>query len=195
MRHSDRTSAAPPVTDRAGKYLTFNLGAECYGVPVLKVREIIRLTDITPVPQMPDHVRGVINLRGKIIPVIDLEVKLGLESCAESDRSCIVVVQVRGGAGDSVQSGLLVGGVQEVVQISGNDIDEAPEFGFEVGSLYILGIAKLKTGVALLLDIDGALSGDSVPAYIQGSLSDKALHRERTVATQAGRDCFLPLST
>jgi purine-binding chemotaxis protein CheW len=183
MRHQDRASAVAPITDRAGKYLTFNLGAECYGVPVLKVREIIRLTDITPVPQMPDHVRGVINLRGKIIPVIDLQVKLGLDICAESDRSCIVVVQVRGAAGGNIQLGLLVGGVQEVVQISGDDIDEAPEFGFQVGSLYILGIAKLKTGVALLLDIDGALSGDSLPACVQDAVANKALPCERTVAS------------
>lgn len=173
---SNRTGAADAatLTAMAGKYLTFNLGAESYGVPVLKVREIIRLTDVTPVPQVPEHVRGVINLRGKIIPVIDLKIKLGLAECVESDRSCIVVVQVRGMGGGNIHLGLLVGGVQEVVQISGADIDETPEFGSQVSSLYILGIAKLKSGVALLLDIDRALSGDSAQ-FAAGTPADALL--------------------
>jgi len=125
------------------------------------VREIIRLTDITPVPQMPPHVRGVINLRGKIIPVVDLRIRFGLESRAASERTCIVVVQVCGAGGARIQLGLLVDDVHEVTQISGSDIEEAPEFGAQVNTEYILGIAKLKSRVAILLDIDKALTQES----------------------------------
>jgi purine-binding chemotaxis protein CheW len=138
--------------------LTFVLGRETYGLQVLRVREIIRLTDITPVPQMPPHVRGVINLRGKIIPVVDLRVRFGLASAEASERTCIVVVQVAAGGGVPIQLGLLVDDVQEVTQISGADIEQTPEFGTEVNTEYILGIAKLKGHVAILLDIDKALT-------------------------------------
>ena len=129
----------------AGKYLTFHLGEESYGVPVLKIREIIRLVNITPVPQMPAHVKGVINLRGKIIPVVDLRVKFGLTTAASSERTCIVVVQVRAGTGTEIQLGLVVDGVEEVAQIGESEIEETPEFGAQVGTEYILGMAKLKS--------------------------------------------------
>lgn len=147
----------------AGKYLTFLLGGESYGVPVLKIREIIRLVPITPVPQMPDHLRGVINLRGKIIPIVDLHVKFGLASRAEgSERVCIVVVQVKTRPGTEIQLGLLVDNVEEVAQIAQAEIENAPEFGGSINTHYILGIAKLKNRVAILLDIDRVLAEEEL---------------------------------
>jgi purine-binding chemotaxis protein CheW len=143
----------------AGKYLTFTLHRESYGIDVLKVREIIRLTSITTVPQMPDYVRGVINLRGKIIPVTDLRRRFGFPDTADTDLTCIVVVQVRLPAGKHTQMGLIVDGVEEVINIAAGDIEETPDFGTEVATDYILGMAKVKGAVKSLLDIDHVIAG------------------------------------
>src|SRR5215475_13222456 len=110
----------------AGKYLTFALHQESYGIEVLKVREIIRLTGITAVPQMPAYVRGVINLRGKIIPVMDLRLRFGFPDAAQTEQTCIVVVQVKFPEGKNVQMGLIVDGVEEVINIAASDIEETP---------------------------------------------------------------------
>ena len=146
----------------AGKYLTFVLGHESYGVAVLKVREIIRMIDITTVPQMPCFVRGVINLRGKIIPVVDLRLKFGLAEAATTERTCIVVVQVRLPSGGSTQMGLVVDDVEEVLNITPADIEETPDFGSQIDTRYILGMAKIKGSVKALLDIDRVISGEVV---------------------------------
>jgi purine-binding chemotaxis protein CheW len=146
----------------SGKYLTFNLQAESYGIDVLKVREIIRLTTITAVPQMPAHIRGVINLRGKIIPVMDLRVRFEFSSAANTDQTCIVVVQVKLPEGKSTQMGLVVDGVEEVINISENDIEETPSFGGQICTDYIIGIAKVKSFVKTLLDIDGIVGADTL---------------------------------
>jgi purine-binding chemotaxis protein CheW len=145
----------------AGKYLTFTLGRESYGVPVLKIREIIRRTDITAVPQMPAHVKGVINLRGKIIPVVDLHAKFGLAASETSDHASIVVVQVRLNTQAEIQLGLQVDDVLEVVQIGNGEVEQAPDFGSRGDPSCILGIAKLKSNVAILLDIDKTLGTET----------------------------------
>lgn len=157
MENSTTTRTAAGLETLSGKYLTFSLGPEFYGVPVLQVREIIRLTAITPVPQMPAYIKGVINLRGKIIPVLDLAAKLGLASAGSSQRTCIVVVQVRAGAAQ-IQLGLLVDDVQEVAPVQASDLEAAPDFGAKVSTQYILGLAKLKNRVAILLDLDRSLT-------------------------------------
>mgnify|MGYP001588655643 FL=1 len=113
----------------AGKYLTFRLGAESYGIAVLKIREIIRLTAITAVPQMPDYVKGVINLRGKIVPVVNLRLKFGLDEAESTERTCIVVVQVELASHTKALMGLVVDGVEEVAHIAAPDIEETPDFG------------------------------------------------------------------
>ncbi len=138
----------------AGKHLTFVLGRECYGVPVLKVREIIRLCDITPVPQMPDYIKGVLNLRGKIVPVADLRIKFKLVSAKNTDLTCIIVVQVSLPGKTQAIMGLIVDAVEEVVNISAVDIEPTPDFGAALATDYILGIAKVKGSVKTLLDID-----------------------------------------
>ena len=156
------TPTAPTVTAStarlAGKHLTFVLGKECYGVPVLKVREIIRHCDITPVPQMPAHIKGVINLRGKIIPVVDLRLKFQLAKAETTDLTCIIVVQVTVADRTPTVMGLIVDAVEEVANITQADIEATPDFGATLTTDYILGMAKLKGGVKALLDIDKVVS-------------------------------------
>ncbi len=156
------TLAVPSETAAlAGKHLTFVLGREHYGVPVLKVREIIRLCDITPVPQMPDYIKGVLNLRGKIIPVADLRIKFRLAKVENSELTCIVVVQVNLPDRSSALMGLIVDAVEEVVNLAASDIEPTPDFGMALEADYILGMAKIKGAVKTLLDIDRVVSAIS----------------------------------
>jgi purine-binding chemotaxis protein CheW len=145
----------------AGKYLTFILGSESYGIAVLKIREIIRLVNITAVPQMPEYVKGVINLRGKIIPVVDLRLKFGLSKTETTERTCIIVVQVDLHSGVKSQMGLVVDGVEEVTNIAAADIEETPDFGTKLDTDSILGMAKIKGVVKTLLDIDKVVSSEA----------------------------------
>ncbi len=146
----------------AGKYLTFCLGQEYYGIGVLKIREIIRMLDVTPVPQMPEYIRGVVNLRGKIIPVVDLRMRFQLSKAETNERTCIVVVQVELPSGDKSQMGMVVDAVEEVVNIALEDMEETPNFGSKLQSDYILGMAKVKGKVKTLLDIDRVVSADAM---------------------------------
>jgi len=146
----------------ANKYLTFTLSQESYGIDVLKVREIIRLTNITAIPQMPDYVRGVINLRGKIIPVIDLRRRFGFVKTENTEQTCIIVVKVLLPDGRANQMGLVVDGVEEVLNIAATDIENTPDFGTKIDTQYIVGMAKIKGAVKILLDIDGVVSADAL---------------------------------
>jgi purine-binding chemotaxis protein CheW len=146
----------------AGKYLTFTLQGESYGVDVLKVREIIQAANITGVPQMPSYIRGVINLRGKIIPVMDLRRRFEFANATDDDHTCIVVTQVKLSDGKITPMGLVVYGVEEVIQISEADIEETPDFGGQICTDYIIGIAKVKGAVKSLLDIDGVVGADTL---------------------------------
>jgi purine-binding chemotaxis protein CheW len=146
---------------RTGKYLTFQLGAEEFGVQVLKVREIIGVQDITAVPQVPAWMKGVINLRGKVIPVADLRLKFGMESVPYNHRTCIVVVQLRS-QGDDVLMGVVVDGVSEVLNIAASEIEETPDFGASAPTPYILGLAKQKGKVKILLDLEQVLTSNEL---------------------------------
>ena len=163
--------------ERAGKYLVFHLGREEFGVHVLKVREIMGLQDITAVPQTPPFVKGVINLRGKVIPVIDLRAKFGLEQTGYTQRTCIVVVEVRHEAGP-MQMGAIVDGVSEVLTLQGGEIEDTPEFGEEMQVPYILGMAKVKGKVKMLLDIDGVLSAQDLRGLAQAHRNAAAMEQE-----------------
>jgi purine-binding chemotaxis protein CheW len=143
----------------AGKYLTFILGGNAYGIPILKVREIIRLLDITPIPRMPDYVRGVINLRGKIVPVIDLRMKFGLPNTATTNRSCIIVTYVLM-AGATKLMGMIVDALEEVYQIATEDLEPAPDFGKGASTGYIQNMAKTKGQLKALLNIDQIAQDD-----------------------------------
>jgi len=146
---------------RAGKYLTFKLGEEYYAIAVLKIREIVRLMPITAIPQMPDYVRGVANLRGKIIPVTDLRARFSLPVVESTDQACIIVVQARRADGQSSLMALLVDGVDEVLNIGASDIEDMPDFGACVSNNYILGIARTRDLVVALLDIDRVVGSDT----------------------------------
>jgi purine-binding chemotaxis protein CheW len=146
-----------------GKYLTFMLGREEYGLPVLKVREIIKVMDITHVPQVQAHVLGVINLRGKVIPVIDLRRKFGFAAQDHTERTCIIVVEVAL-ARTAVMMGVVVDAVSEVVNVAAAEIDGAPDFGGQNQTDYILGLAKVKGSVKILLDLDRVLGSDGAIA-------------------------------
>jgi len=167
---STATTAAPAanLAALAGKYLTVVLGDEAYGIGVLSVREIIRLQKITPVPQMPEFVKGVINLRGRVIPVIDLRVKFGLKA-EMTERTCIVVVQVKLGADQVVQMGLIVDAVEEVAHLATAEIEPTPDFGTTVSTDYILGMAKVKGQVKTLLDLDRVVSAGALPVLAAAS--------------------------
>ncbi len=143
--------------EREGKYLTFSLAKEDYGLEILKVREIIGMMDITAIPQTPAYVKGVINLRGKVIPVIDPRLKFGLPPMEYGERTCIIVVEVKTQEA-ALQMGVVVDTVSEVLNINGDDIELAPSFGTRVDTKYILGIAKARGTIKILLDIDQVLN-------------------------------------
>ncbi|MFC1476028.1 chemotaxis protein CheW [Candidatus Zixiibacteriota bacterium] len=142
------------AVERGGKYLTFFLADEEYGLEILKVQEIIGIMDITPVPRAPEYIRGVINLRGKVIPVVELRSKFEMATVDDTDETCIIVVQAQG-----LQMGIIVDKVSEVMDITHQDIEDAPSFGSDVRTDYILGIGKSEDRVKLLLDIEKVLSG------------------------------------
>jgi len=149
------------LQDKEGKYLTFTLAQEDYGLEILKVREIIGMMDITAVPQTPEYVKGVVNLRGRVIPVIDLRLKFGLEAAEYGERTCIIVVEVQSEMGP-VQMGVVVDSVSEVLNINGDDIEPAPSFGTRLKTQFILGIAKTKGTIKILLDIDRVLTTEEM---------------------------------
>jgi len=154
-------AAASQSDARAGKYLTFQLAQEEFGVRVVKVREIMGLQEITAVPQTPGHVKGVINLRGKVIPVIDLRLKFGLAAADYTQRTCIIVAQVQGESG-LILMGVIVDAVSEVLNLTGSEIEDTPDFGNDTAGRFLLGMAKVKGKVKILLDIDQVLSSQDL---------------------------------
>ncbi len=157
MQTVNETAATAQNDARAGKYLTFQLANEEFGIGVLKVREIMGIQEITAVPQTPSHIKGVINLRGKVVPVIDLRLKFGMTTAEYTQRTCIIVTQVQGESGP-ILMGIIVDGVSEVLTLSSSEIEDTPDFGEEIAGRYLLGMAKVKGKVKILLDIDKVLS-------------------------------------
>jgi len=156
------------MLDKEGKYLTFALAHEEYGLEILKVREIIGYMDITAVPQTPHHVKGVINLRGQVIPVIDLRAKFGMETTDVTEETCIIVVEISQGS-HKFSTGIVVDHVQEVLDIASEDIEEAPQFGSSVNTDFILGMGKIGDTVKILLDIDRVLAGEDFNSMSAGA--------------------------
>ena len=147
------------IVEKEGKYLTFALGPEEYGLEILKVREIIGYMEITAVPQTPQYVKGVINLRGQVIPVIDLRTNFGMDTAEVTEETCIIVVETSHGD-RKFSTGVVVDHVQEVLDIAGKDIEGTPEFGSAVNTDFILGMGKIGDSVKILLDIDKVLASD-----------------------------------
>ena len=163
MGHAEKvmSDTVAHAADREGKYLTFSLAGEEYGIGILKIREIIGMLPITSVPETPHFVKGVINLRGKVIPVIDLRLRFGMAEIDYTERTCIIVVEIRS-SGTVVATGVVVDGVSEVLNIKAGDIEDTPSFGTNLNTDYILGMAKMGKGVKLLLDIDRVLGAAEI---------------------------------
>lgn len=161
-KRPDEPVLAAGTPGLAGKYLTFQLDREEFAIRVTQVREIIGLQETTNVPQLPAYVKGVINLRGRVIPVVSLRLKFGLGEGETTYRTCIVVVEVRGSSGESVQVGVIVDGVSEVVTLQAADLEQPPDFGRGRSVPYLLGMAKIKGKVKILLDIDYVLGQEEV---------------------------------
>ena len=166
------------IMENEGKYLTFALGVEEYGLEILKVREIICYMEITAVPQTPHYVKGVVNLRGQVIPVIDLRANFGMETTEVTEETCIIVVETSTGS-RKFSTGIVVDRVQEVLDIAGEDIEDAPQFGSAVNTDFILGMGKIGESVKILLDIDRVLASEEF-----NSLTDNFGSQERTTTDE-----------
>ena len=146
---------------KGGKYLTFSLAQEDYGIGILKVKEIIGVMPITSLPQVPQFVKGVINLRGKVIPIFDLRLRFGLAEEEHTDKTCIIVVEVAGSTGQ-IQMGIVVDSVSEVMNIKPDHIEKAPSFGDGLDRGYIRGMAKVDGQVKIILDIDQVMGAGEI---------------------------------
>ena len=156
------------LTSLAGKYLTFELVEETYGVGILKVQEIIKMQEITKVPRTPEYVKGVINLRGKVMPVVSLRCLFGMQEAETSRNTCIIVMQVQQGE-TSVILGVIADKVSEVLEIGEEEIEPAPSFGTHVDTHFILGMAKTKDAVKILLDMDKVVSEEEMASLAHTS--------------------------
>ena len=161
---TEKTQNQAGTGERAGKYLTFSLGGEEYGLEILKVREIIGMMDITAVPRTPNFVKGVINLRGKVIPVVDLRLKFGMPAVEHTAQTCIIVVRV-----GEVEMGIVVDQVSEVMNIVAEEIEDTPSFGVDVNTEFILGMGKANGKVTILLDISKVLAGSELAEVSQAA--------------------------
>jgi len=173
------------IMEKEGKYLTFALANEEYGLEILKVREIIGYMEITAVPQTPAYVKGVINLRGQVIPVIDLRAKFGMETTDITEETCIIVVEASQG-NRSFSTGIVVDHVEEVLDIAGEDIEEAPQFGSAVNTDFILGMGKIGESVKILLDIDMVLAGDDFSSF--GGSTDRFVKEEIPLTDEQAKE-------
>ncbi len=173
MSENNATALATArLSDLAGKYLTFTLENEDYGLEILKVREIIGIMDIAKVPQTPEYVKGVINLRGQVIPVIDLRLKFGMEQAPITEQTCIIVLEIAN-QNQSFQTGIIVDKVSEVLDISENQLEPAPNFGHAVNTDFILAMAKAEDSVKILLDIDKILCSDNLAQLAQAEQQEE----------------------
>ena len=155
------TDKTKTIDKKTGKYLTFSIENEEYGIGILKVKEIIGMMPITSVPRTPPFVQGVINLRGKVIPIVDLRSKFGMDSIPYTERTCIIVVEID--ASDiTVLIGIVVDAVSEVLNIRTEEIEDTPAFGTNLDTEYIMGMAKMEGGVKILLNIDQVLSSEEI---------------------------------
>ena len=156
------------MPEKEGKYLTFSLSEEEYGIGILKIKEIIGMMPITTVPQTPDFVKGVINLRGKVIPVVDLRLRFKMDVKDYTERTCIIVVEIEEKS-RTILMGIVVDSVSEVLNIKADEIEETPTFGTKLNTDYILGMAKMEGGVKILLDIDQVLSAEEISLIDQAA--------------------------
>ena len=161
-KQNELNGAITPL-DIEGKFLTFGMSEEQYGIGILKVKEIIGMMNIRPIPKTPEFVKGVLNLRGKVIPVIDLRLRFGLQAKPYDARTCIIVVETDNSSTKNTM-GVVVDSVNEVANIKGDQVEPTPSFGVSLDTAYIQGIAKMSDGVKILLDIDRILTETNIEA-------------------------------
>jgi purine-binding chemotaxis protein CheW len=149
------------------KFLTFSLAGEEYGINIMKIKEIIGMMPVTVLPQTPEYVKGVINLRGKVIPIIDLRCKFNLEQVEPTERTCIIVIEAEDNAQVQTLVGLIIDGVSEVVTLKGDEVEPAPNMQTDLHEQLILGLAKCENGVKILLDIDKVINHDELAGIEQ----------------------------
>jgi purine-binding chemotaxis protein CheW len=178
-----RQESDRPDGGRAGRFLTFYLGDEEYGIEILSVQEIIGMMDVTPVPRTASYIRGVINLRGKVIPIVDLRLKFSMPSGERTAETCIIVVQTQ-----RVQTGIVVDQVSEVLAVAEEDIEDPPAFGGDVRTDYILGLGRCEGRVRLLLDIDRVLSEGGLDRLVaaHGGTAGESIPQEESVLEPSG---------
>lgn len=170
--------AAAEVLAKAGKYLTFGLADEHYGLEVLRVQEIVGLLPVTRVPRLPAFFAGVVNLRGRVIPVVDLRLAFGLSSSQMTERTCIIVVKVERSGTSATVMGMLVDEVSDVANLSDDAIEATPEFDTSIDTSFIKGVGRADDRVLLLLDIDKALSSselDVVERAVAGNAAESEI--------------------
>ena len=153
-------SHAVDGSDDQQQYLTFLLGGEMFAIGILTIKEIIEYGSLTEVPMMPDFIRGVINLRGSVVPVIDLSARFGRKTTEVSRRTCIVIVEVDAGLGDGAKQdvGVLVDSVSEVLEIPNSEIEPAPAFGARIRVDFVRGMGKVAGKFVIILNVDKVLS-------------------------------------
>ncbi|GLU32620.1 chemotaxis protein CheW [Trinickia caryophylli] len=165
MNRSTQPDSTPPAAQHSAQYLTFVLGGEMFGIGILTIKEIIEFHDVTPVPMMPRTVRGVINLRGAVVPVVDLQARFGRDPRPVTKRTCIVIVEL--GAGSDVPVvGVVVDGVSEVLDIAAADIEPAPAFGAQLRTDFIAGMAKVRERFVILLSVEHVLAIDDLAELV-----------------------------
>ena len=174
------THSGKAISEDESKYLTFKLAEEEYGVEILKVREIFGMQDITTVPRMPVYMKGVINLRGKVIPVVDLRLKFGLDEIEHTEETCIIVVDV------GTEVGIIVDTVSEVLDITGDNIEPPPAMGASVDTSFILGMGKVGDAVKILLDINRVMTSDQLADVAHLAEAIKTSHESDPVALVEG---------
>ena len=162
---SNAAVAAAPV-EQAAQYLTFVLGAETFAIGIMAIKEIIEYSSLTEVPMMPTYVRGVINLRGAVVPVLDLPVRFGKAASTVTKRTCIVIIEVVLGS-ERHTLGLVVDAVNAVLDIPTSEIEPPPAFGASIRTEFIRGMVKVNSKFVILLDVDHALAADEVQALTE----------------------------
>lgn len=170
----ERQEVVAAGAEGPSQYLTFQLGGETFAIPILNIKEIIEYGHLTTVPMMPEFIRGVINLRGAVVPVIDLAARFGGESVAATRRTCIVIIEVD--AEDGRQDvGVVVDAVNEVLEIPRAEIEPAPSFGARIRADFIQGMGKISGRFVVILDVNHVLSVDEMALLSQASGQEAAL--------------------
>ncbi|TAN67732.1 MAG: purine-binding chemotaxis protein CheW [Methylobacter sp.] len=167
-------TAAVQESEEAQQYLTFMLSGKTYAVSISRIKEIIQYGQVTEVPRMPDFIRGVINLRGAVVPVIDLGVRFGKPPTVEGRRNCIIIIEVEIG-GETQNVGVMVDAVNAVLEIPADEIEPAPTFGANIHAEFIAGMGKVNGKFVIILNIQHVLSTDDMAAL---AVVGSALHAD-----------------